>query len=559
MEKKKEDKNPVYERNNSINYGLNYSKKIESEKVLIELSKKFPSFKFLDNISSISNEINNILFQGDNLHFLTLLNILYPEGLADVIYIDPPYNTGNKDFIYNDSFVDLDDPFRHSKWLNFMEKRLTLARNILKEKGIIFISIDDHEQANLKLLCDKIYGEKNFIQMFLWNKSSGGSSLSKFSRTDYEYILCYAKRINEIDFEFLGSISEGMGDSSLINKPNKKATLEFPEKSINFPNIEKGAIKAFSTSDLDLYNDIIIEGNVNLNKTIISAKWKWSQAKLDLELSNKTKIISKSNDLRLRYIKNNSGDSIKPTKSITIENGVGYTVTGTSDLEKLIGENKFSYPKPVNLIEYLIRMVTHKNKDAVIVDFFAGSGTTAEAVFKLNNEDKGKRRFLICTNNENNICQSITIPRVSIALNKYFKLSNTLFNPNLIVLEQDFIELSESTEQSKYNLQINIENIIAMYEETFLIIKKNDYYTSYKNFREDKIVFIYKNFYNKKQFNNMIEEIGKFKIKVILYVYDNDIEELINSSNIVNILYIKTFKEKYFDRYKSIIDEIKWG
>jgi adenine-specific DNA-methyltransferase len=234
-------------------------------------------------------------------------------------------------------------------------------------------------------------------------------------------------------------------------------------------------------------------------------------------------------------------------------------VTGTSDLEKLIGENKFSYPKPVNLIEYLIRMVTHKNKDAVIVDFFAGSGTTAEAVFKLNNEDKGKRRFLICTNNENNICQSITIPRVSIALNKYFKLSNTLFNPNLIVLEQDFIELSESTEQSKYNLQINIENIIAMYEETFLIIKKNDYYTSYKNFREDKIIFIYKNFYNKKQFNNMIEEIGKFKIKVILYVYDNDIEELINSSNIVNILYIKTFKEKYFDRYKSIIDEIKWG
>jgi adenine-specific DNA-methyltransferase len=270
-----------------------------------------------------------------------------------------------------------------------------LARNLLTDDGVIFISIDDNEQANLKKICDEIFGEMNFIQNFLWNKNSGGTSLSKFTRSDYEYIFCFARNIGLIKKEFVGKISEGMGDSSLINQPNKYLKLVFPANSISFTNDSIGRIKSFKGNDFELHDDLVLENGFNSHDVSISAKWKWSQSKLDEEISAGTKILSKSKDLRLRYMKNNAGSVIKPTKSISPNDGVGFTVSGSSELRDLFNLSPFDFPKPSSLILYLINMVTFFSSDSIILDFFSGSGTTAHAVMKLNAEDGGNRKFIM--------------------------------------------------------------------------------------------------------------------------------------------------------------------
>ena len=274
-----------------------------------------------------------------------------------------------------------------------MYPRLKLARNLLTEDGVIFISIDDNELENLKKICNEIFNEVNCIETFLWNKSSGGSSLSNFSRKDFEYVLCYSKNITKIKYKFKGSISKGMGDSSMINKPNNYSKLEFPPNSIYFINNENGIIKKFKEEDLELYDDLIIENSRNKNKVTISAKWKWSQNYLDEQLYKGTRIISKTNKLRLRYIKNNEGSVIAPTKSITKDNNVGFTVSGSSEIVEIFGNNYFDYPKPVSLLKYLIEMIHVDNN--IILDFFSGSSSTAHSVMKLNSEDDGNRRFIM--------------------------------------------------------------------------------------------------------------------------------------------------------------------
>lgn len=143
-------------------------------------------------MGGVSNSLtpNHLIIEGDNLEALTALTYTH-EGKIDVIYIDPPYNTGNKDFIYNDSYVDSEDSYRHSKWLSFMSKRLRIAKRLLSDRGVIFISIDDNEQANLKLLCDEIFGERNMLANLIWKSKSGGANDSSSFGTDHEYILCY--------------------------------------------------------------------------------------------------------------------------------------------------------------------------------------------------------------------------------------------------------------------------------------------------------------------------------------------------------------------------------
>ena len=179
-------------------YGLVWDKEREPERIVVECDKNIPIF-YEENNKCIDNKgINHILVEGDNFHTLSVLNYTHKSKI-DFIYIDPPYNTGHKDFMYNDYFVNSDDGYKHSKWLNMMNIRLKIARNLLKDTGIICISIDDHEQANLKLLCDKIFGENNFICQMIWKSKSGGANDSAAIATDHEYILTYAKSINDVN------------------------------------------------------------------------------------------------------------------------------------------------------------------------------------------------------------------------------------------------------------------------------------------------------------------------------------------------------------------------
>lgn len=212
-------------------YGLVWEDKPED--VERRLETELPVLKEVPSRAIISDNPdapNHILIEGDNLEALTTLAYTH-EGKIDVIYIDPPYNTGNKDFVYNDSYVDSEDSFRHSKWLSFMSKRLRIAKCLLSNRGVIFISIDDNEEAQLKLLCDEIFGEQNFIDIFSWNKTETPANLSLKTKKACEYVLCYCKIRNSEKFRGLAKTSTS--NNGLMNQTNAEHVLIFPENIID--------------------------------------------------------------------------------------------------------------------------------------------------------------------------------------------------------------------------------------------------------------------------------------------------------------------------------------
>ena len=203
-------------------YGLVWDEERVPEKVVPDCQDKLPVLTEVKGKEIITdeNEPTHILIEGDNYHALSVLNYTH-KGKVDLIYIDPPYNTGNNDFIYNDKYVDRNDTFRHSKWLNFMNKRLELAKEILKSTGAIFISIDDNEQAQLKMLCNKVYGEENFIGILIWRKKEGGGQTDTHFATEHEYIIGYKR---SSDFKWLDKTEEATVKD--FNKSDKKGNYK---------------------------------------------------------------------------------------------------------------------------------------------------------------------------------------------------------------------------------------------------------------------------------------------------------------------------------------------
>lgn len=548
-------------------YGIYFDKEKNNEDIIDICKTNVPLLDRIYNndIMDFDKELtNNIIIEGDNFHSLASLNLMsYVNGIVDIIYIDPPYNTGNNDFTYNDKIVNNDDVYRHTKWLSFMDKRLKLARNLMKEDAVIFISIDDNEQAQLKLLCDSIFGERNFIQMFLWNKNSGGSSLSKFTRSDYEYVICYAKDISKTKHEFLGKYSEGMGDSSLINKPNKYGKLKFPANSVKFTSVDETLVKVFKTEDMELYNDIEVKNSYNSNEFEISCNWKWQQSKLDEELSKGTVIISKSLTLRLRYIKDNVGSIIKPTKSIQERDGVGFTVSGSAELKEILGNPSFSFPKPTSLIKYLIRMYSYKYKNEVIMDFFAGSGTTAQAVLELNKEDGGNRKFIVCTNNENNIMEEVCYPRIKTVItgkrNDETQYSDGI-ESNIVYYKSKLIERHRSDDQTKYNMMEDIDGLLCVIENIFEVEKIDEDICIYKNKFTNKILMIYKDYFNKNKVDILLDYIKSNQDKkIVLYPFSTDDNIFIGGTDVFTNLVVKPIPTKIYNIYKEMVEEIKKG
>ncbi|MBE8714363.1 site-specific DNA-methyltransferase [Sphingobacterium hungaricum] len=357
----------------------------------------------------------NIFIEGDNLEVLKLLQKTYSNKIK-MIYIDPPYNTG-KDFVYKDNYKDNltnyleltgqtdeegkklstnteSDGRYHSNWLNMMYPRLKLARNLLTDDGVIFISIGVEELDNLKKICNEVFGEENFIEIFSWVKTSTPPSLAIKSRKTNEYILCYEKLKNKNKYN--GELLDG-GDQPLLNTGNNIAKLIFPKEKIyfnpkSFPN---GYYEKYSSERVKLLNDIYIFNGYPDRDVEMEGEFKWTQEFLDNEISFGTTLIVKSKELSVRFIREGEGFK-RPTNFIKdkhispllnkIENGIDTNENASSYLTSIMGKSVFSYPKPVNLIKYLINFVC--KDDDIVLDFFAGSGTTFEAVlrYKIDSE-----------------------------------------------------------------------------------------------------------------------------------------------------------------------------
>ena len=402
-------------------YGLVWENKPED--VEEKLKEKLPVLTEVTDkriLSEDKNAPNHILIEGDNLEALTALAYTY-EGKIDLIYIDPPYNTGNKDFKYNDNYVDAEDGYRHSKWLSFMAKRLRIARQLLSDKGVIFISIDDNEQAQLKLLCDEIFNN-NFLQQIIIESNPRGSQSSKYFANTHEYLFCFSKSKNPLIVFGFNMTEDNISEYSLEDEKGKYRLLGLRQRGGAWRREDRPLLFFPIYINPDTGDVSLIKDNLHTIEVIPSrptgeeSRWTWSKEKIEREnnfivgcIVNKGTEKEKWDVFRKNYILNDNGEIKKSkVKSIWTEKEINYQNGGT-ELKEILGKELFSYPKPLFFIHKVLSCSTAQN--AIILDFFAGSGTTLHATMQLNNEDGGHRQCILVTNNENNICEEVTYER----------------------------------------------------------------------------------------------------------------------------------------------------
>ena len=439
-----------------------------------------------ENESKNQSSPNHILIEGDNLHALTTLSFTH-EGLIDVMYFDPPYNTGNKDFKYNDSFVDREDGYRHSKWLSFMDKRLRISKRLLSERGIIFISIDDNEQSQLKMLCDDIFNENNFIAQMVWQQ--GKKSSGNLIGINHEYMLVYAKNRVNIDKPDLNWEQKKMGLDKIYTKYDKlkrqfkedfaaierEIKLWFNSLPENDPSYgskhyclvdEKGLFFADNSCAPDRpetrCHKRLIHPITKKETAVPSLGWRWKEQTLDKMVSEGL-IYFGADESAVpkvkKYLRNMETEL--PT-TVFYKDGRG----ASSELETILGEKRFNNPKDRNEIARLLNF----RPNSIILDIFAGSGTTLHATMQLNAEDSGNRQCILVTNNENNIAEEVCYERNRRVIQGYTNSKGEwvpgLTNNNLRYYKCEFIE-SAKTEENRRKLTLLSTELLQIKEDCY--------------------------------------------------------------------------------------------
>ena len=469
-----------------INYGLNLEP-YQYDLPIINAIEGIPYLSKNDELSYGTTGIKNRIVQSDNFELLYLLNNI-TEPFVNIIYIDPPYNFV-QNYGYRNYVRNHENQFDHSEWLNIMKLRLSLARNLLTDDGIIYISIDDTEYAYLKVLMDQIFGEKNYIGTIIRDKMQPHPNAANIE-TLHEYILVYAKVnkpkllqtsvrrkveiLSDENGEFFYKKALEVGAFGLNERPNMGYRIWYnPETkdivSDNEYNREKARI---SNDESEIYSDnhdeLISAGYIRImpNKYAGRLGCRACSYEKFLEMKNELVLLKNSADryeiYRKEYISENSAMRMASIKSI-----VKFpSQEGTRSCLKIFNnENRFKYPKNIELLKFLIR--SYYRNDAVVLDFFAGSGSTGQAVLELNSEDSGTRRFILNSNNENDICSNVCQPRIKTVLSGT-RFDGTKYSDGLSG-NFDYLTI-------KYDDEINVEHI-KQTKQLFnnLMENKNEY------------------------------------------------------------------------------------
>ena len=446
-------------------YGLVWEDKPED--VEERLRESLPVLREVKDKAILSDEPdapNHILIEGDNLEALTALSYTH-EGKIDVIYIDPPYNTGNKDFVYNDSFVDTEDSYRHSKWLSFMNKRLKIAKKLLSDKGVIFISIDDNEQAQLKLLCDEIFGTNNIVAQIMWHKNYASANDSKSFSTVLDYIISYRKTE-----DFIRNLLPRTEKQNILYKydSNECKGRWRPDNL---------SVRTYSAN----YDYPIT--NPQTGKVYYPPKGRsW--------MTNRERVQEWIEETRVYFgLKGDGAPQLKRYLS-EVQNGVvpttywsfddcGHNDEARKELKDIFGQPPFTSPKPTRLLKQILTIGSQK--DSFILDFFAGSGTTLHATMQLNAEDGGHRKCILVTNNENNICEEVTYERNKRVINGY----TTPKGVEVAGLKANTLRYYKTDYISRDRTQKNMRDLVAA--ATDLLCIKEDLYEEQKTFGRFKL------------------------------------------------------------------------
>ncbi len=555
-------------------YGLVWENKAED--VEERLREELPVLREMKDKAILSDDAdapNHILIEGDNLEALTALSYTH-EGKIDVIYIDPPYNTGKQDeFKYNDKYIDSEDDFRHSKWLSFISKRIKLAYRLLSDNGVIFISIDDNEYAQLKMLCDNIFNrssnpkETNCLGILIWDLGTG-TQAGHFTRA-HEYVLVYAKKKSNIP-NFSGG--DGIIDHSALKKISKKNppvdyVFKAGTKFLAQDGTELSGIWGGSESTELIEGKMICENKalkydvklragfamINQMKT-----WFKGEYTVDSKGQHVTEFYFNSSGI-LHYVKEKS--IINPP---TVIKDVASTKTGSIELSNIIGSNdSFDYPKPTALISRLISLL---NSPRVILDFFAGSGTTLHATMQLNAEDGGHRQCILVTNNENNICEEITYERNKRVINGYTTPKGT----EVAGLKANTLRYYKTDCISRDRTQKNMRDLVTaatdllrikenLYDEqsTFGRFKLKPQLARYFNNGKKHMLIVYR----EELIDEIAEEIakldfGKMRLKIYLfspgrYAFNDNFREVEDKVELVAL------PAAIYDAYQKVLPKRK--
>lgn len=529
-------------------YGLVWEDK--PEEVVEDCKRNVPILRLKERKKGIDPVVitdkskdENILIEGDNYHALSVLNYTH-KGKIDVIYIDPPYNTGSDGFIYNDKFVDKEDAFRHSKWISFMEKRLELSRDLLKKSGVIFISIDDNEQSSLRMLCDGIFGQENFITTLIWQKKYSPQNDAKYFSDMHDFILVYAKKKNS-------SSESGGWKINLLERTE--------EQNARYSNPDNDKRGDWKSSDLLVktysakYDYEII---TPANRKVTPPKgrcWRVSREKYDEMVMDNRIWFGKNGDSipSIKRFLSEVQQGIVPS-TIWFRDEVGDNQEASQELKDVLGFIAFDNPKPTRLIQRILALST--KKDSLVLDFFAGSGTTASAVLNTNSIDGGDRRFILCTNNENNICESVTYERIKRLISGYKNQKGSQVEGlvgNLRYYKTDLVDIEKlhhTPDQAKVKLTYQAGEMVGLRENTLNEVEKNDWWQIFEGAGKTTAIYFKE---DKEKLQDLVDLLEKKKQPAALYIFSwgkNEYKSEYSSANIR----VEDIPEPILEVYKEI-------
>ncbi|KKS35057.1 MAG: Type III restriction-modification system methylation subunit [Parcubacteria group bacterium GW2011_GWC2_42_12] len=543
-------------------------------------------------IYSKDGKPTHLLIEGDNYHALTCLNYTH-KGKVDVIYIDPPYNTGSDGFKYKDkrileeypdgTEVPVEHPLRHSYWLSFMKKRLDLARDILAKTGLIFISIDDNELAQLKLLCDEIFNESNFISLNVIESgevfgTKAGHADKTFVKVK-DYVLVYAKNKSEVknkqplydnmrelyDSHFNTIIKDDLSRISLVDFLNdekwvkelfSKNKLKINARSINFMMNFNEKFKDFMYVSVaeKLFTDQPFAKKIDQN--FLKKQPTGKPFRFEDRLLFKTTTGSVRMFIKFKEGIKNSDDFESAFTRCTLRGDLwkGFHL----DMRNIQDEGNIDFKngkKPVRLVKQILKW--NNNKYATILDFFAGSGTTGHAVMELNKEDDGERQFIIITNNEevingqnHKIMTDICYPRIKNVIKGYNSkkgLGNSVrYFKTAFVGKNNILKADDA---DKIDLAHNAGGMLAIAENTFDLVEQNNFWQIFESPKQFTAIYFREEF---GKFDNFVEKIRKLKKPTVVYIFSWEKEFDFNDFDDDKNIKIKTIPQPILEIYKNI-------
>jgi len=488
----------------------------------------------------------NLLIEGDNYHALSVLNYTH-QGKIDVIYIDPPYNTGNKSWIYNNDYIEKDDRFRHSKWLSFMSKRLRLAKNLLKDDGIIIVTIDDYEVFYLGVLMREIFGEENQLGVVTVMHNPRGRSDDKHFATSHEYALFYSKNR---DLSTTSNLSLSDEQVELFKERDEFSQYrELPLKRTGSNSTPEERPKLcypiyFNRNTEEISTVISEEGRGDIVEILPldsqgnQRVWRWGKEKVEREWKTELLVKNVRGSWQI-YTKDRIKTGRKP-KTVWVDSKYDASSHGTMLLQQILKERKiFAYPKSLWSTLDCLKIACMDNKNDIVLDFFAGSGTTGHAALELNKEDSGNRKFILCTNNENNngnggggVAESVCYPRIEKVMNGYTNLKKQKldgFGGNLRYYKTAFVPAAP-TDDNKTALTQKATEMLCVKEDTFDEVKSSARYKIFRNrARYTGIIFDCQAIDDFKEDIARID--GKFSVYVFSFggdTFDDEFEDVQN-------------------------------